>query len=133
VSGAATESAAPRVLLVDDEPLLRRSLKRVLEARGLEIVGEAADGTQAVALCGDLRPEVVVMDLRMPVMDGLTATRHIHDSWPSIAVIVCTAYDDPALQREVIDAGAWGFLVKGDSPGALYDSIVEARADQADA
>jgi DNA-binding NarL/FixJ family response regulator len=132
VSSAGTESAT-RVMLVDDEPLLRRSLKRVLEARGLEIVGEAADGSQAVALCGDLRPEVVVMDLRMPVMDGLTATRFIRGSWPSVAVIVCTAYDDPALQREVIDAGAWGFLVKGDSPGALYDSIVRAHADQTDA
>jgi DNA-binding NarL/FixJ family response regulator len=73
------------------------------------------------------------MDLRMPVMDGLTATRFIHSSWPSIAVIVCTAYDDPALQREVIDAGAWGYLVKGDSPGALYELIIRARADRTDA
>jgi DNA-binding NarL/FixJ family response regulator len=120
---------AARVMLVDDEPALRRSLKRVLEARGIEVVGEAADGSQAIALAGDLKPEVVIMDLRMPVMDGLTATRLIRGSWPSIAVIVCTAYEDPALQREVIDSGASGYLIKGNAPSALFDSIAQARAD----
>jgi DNA-binding NarL/FixJ family response regulator len=124
-----TAAHAARVMLVDDEPALRRSLKRVLEARGIEVVGEAADGSQAIALAGDLKPEVVIMDLRMPVMDGLTATRLIRGSWPSIAVIVCTAYEDPALQREVIDSGASGYLIKGNAPSALFDSIAQARAD----
>jgi DNA-binding NarL/FixJ family response regulator len=124
-----TAARAARVMLVDDEPGLRRSLKRVLEARGIEVVGEAADGSQAIALAGNLKPEVVIMDLRMPVMDGLTATRLIRGSWPSIAVIVCTAYEDPALQREVIDSGASGYLIKGNAPSALFDSIAQARAD----
>ena len=124
-----TAAHVARVMLVDDEPALRRSLKRVLEARGIEVVGEAADGSQAIALAGDLKPEVVIMDLRMPVMDGLTATRFIRGSWPSIAVVVCTAYEDPALQREVIDAGASGYLIKGNAPSALFDSIAQARAD----
>jgi DNA-binding NarL/FixJ family response regulator len=123
-----TAAHAARVMLVDDEPALRRSLKRVLEARGIEVVGEAADGSQAIALAGELKPEVVIMDLRMPVMDGVTATRLIRDSWPSIAVIVCTAYEDPALQREVFDAGASGYLIKGNAPSALFDSIAQARA-----
>ena len=116
-------------MLVDDEPALRRSLKRMLEARGIEVVGEAADGSQAIALAGELKPEVVIMDLRMPVMDGVTATRLIRGSWPSIAVIVCTADEDPALQREVFDAGASGYLIKGNAPSALFDSIAQARAD----
>jgi DNA-binding NarL/FixJ family response regulator len=124
-----TAARAARVMLVDDEPGLRRSLKRVLEARGIEVVGEAADGSQAIALAGDLKPEVVIMDLRMPVMDGLTATRLIRGSWPTIAVIVCTAYEDPALRREVIDSGASGYLIKGNAPSALFDSIAQARAD----
>ena len=124
-----TAARAARVMLVDDEPALRRSLKRVLEARGIEVVGEAADGSQAIALAGELKPEVVIMDLRMPVMDGVTATRLIRGSWPSIAVIVCTAYEDPALQREVIDSGASGYLIKGNAPSALFDSIAQARAN----
>ena len=124
-----TVSSAPpvRVLLVDDEPRLRRSLKRVLQARGVDIVGEAEDGSQAVALAGELRPEVVVMALRMPVMDGLTATRLIRESWPSIAVVVCTAYEDGALRREVADSGACAYLLKGDAPRALFHSILNAR------
>ena len=102
-----TAAHAARVMLVDDEPALRRSLKRMLEARGIEVVGEAADGSQAIALAGELKPEVV----------------------PSIAVIVCTAYEDPALQREVFDAGASGYLIKGNAPSALFDSIAQARAN----
>lgn len=127
-----TGSSAVRVVLVDDEPVLRRSLKRVLEARGIDIVGEAGDGSQGVALAGELRPDVVVMDLRMPVMDGLTATRLIRESWPSIAVVVCTAYEDGALRREVSDSGACAYLLKGEAPGALFESILEARPAPSD-
>lgn len=127
-----TGSSAVRVVLVDDEPVLRRSLKRVLEARGIDIVGEAGDGSQGVALAGELRPDVVVMDLRMPVMDGLTATRLIRESWPSIAVVVCTAYEDGALRREVSDSGACAYLLKGDAPSALFESILEARPAPSD-
>ncbi len=100
-----------RALVVDDEPLARARLRRLLEQLSdCEVVAEAGDGEQAVAFCSRFLPDVVLMDIRMPVMDGLSAARAIADMAQPPAVIFCTAYNDYAL--EAFEAEAVGYLLK---------------------
>ena len=86
----------PRLLVVDDHHLLRAALVDLLVQAGFEVVGEAADGADAVALAKELDPDVVLMDLRMPVLGGLDATRLIKDACPDIQVVLLTAFESPA-------------------------------------
>ncbi len=103
-----------RVLVVDDHPVVRDGLRGVLDAEpDMEVVGEAAHGAEALARIPDAAPDVVLMDLRMPVMGGVEAARRIHRAKPAIQVVILTAYDDPALKAEAVDAGIYAFLVKG--------------------
>lgn len=100
-----------RILVVDDESLARDRLKRMCEGEGLhEVVGEAANGTQAVQLCNDLQPELVLLDIRMPGMDGLETARHFLGLDDPPAVIFCTAYEEHAIQA--FDLQAVGYLLK---------------------
>ena len=94
------------MLLVDDEPRLRAQLGAVLADYGVVIMGEAGTGREGVELARRLRPDVVLMDLRMPEMDGIAATRELSEVLPSTPVIVLSAYEDPALLREARQAGA---------------------------
>ena len=87
----------PRLLVVDDHHMLRQALVELLRQAGFDIVGEAADGADAVALAKQLEPDVVLMDLRMPVLGGLDATRLIKDACPAIQVVLLTAFEGPAL------------------------------------
>ncbi len=109
--------AAPaRVLIADDHELVRDGFKRMLGyAQDLEVVGEASDGREAVQLCRTLKPELVLMDVRMPKMDGLEATRKIKAEHPEISVLVITTYDNPDYLLEAIKAGAAGYILK-DAP-----------------
>ena len=116
----------PRVLLVDDEHRMRRALRYLLEVEDIAVAGEAGDGVEAVALAGELAPDVVVMDLRLPVIDGLEATRRIRRRLPATQVIIFTAQDDATLQQQARDAGAYACLAKGCSGEDLVDLIVEA-------
>jgi chemotaxis response regulator CheB len=100
-----------RVLIVDDDEYIRELLRLVLDPAGAEIVGEAADGAQAVALTKELTPDVVIMDLAMPVMDGAQATRAILDHAPRTAVFGFTAYGNTEAKR-LLDAGATGVFQK---------------------
>ena len=118
----------PSVLLVDDEPRLRAQLRAVLDDYEIEVVGEAATGREAVELAGRLRPQVVLMDLRMPELDGIAATRLLLASQPSTAVIILSAYDDPALRNEARQAGAHGYLVKGCRVGELVEAVAGAAS-----
>jgi DNA-binding NarL/FixJ family response regulator len=118
----------PRLLVVDDHDMLREALVDLLVQAGFEVVGEAADGADAVALAKQLEPDVILMDLRMPVLGGLDATRLIKDAYPATQVVLLTAFDSPALQQEAEDAGCFAYLVKGGPPGTLRLVLHQAVA-----
>ncbi|MEU1889882.1 response regulator transcription factor [Streptomyces pristinaespiralis] len=114
-----------RVVLADDQPLVRAALQMVItEAEGIEVVGEARDGAEAVALAEELRPDVVVMDIRMPGTDGIEATRQITERHDGTHVIVLTTFDDDDCVYGALRAGAAGFLVKD---MALDDILAAVR------
>jgi DNA-binding NarL/FixJ family response regulator len=101
-----------KILIADDHALFRDSLRSLLEAHGLEVVGEARNGREAVELARKLKPEVVLMDLSMPEMDGLSATRLISAEQPEVKVVVLTASDEDSKLFEAIKSGAQGYLLK---------------------
>src|SRR5450631_2696728 len=103
-----------RVVIADDHPVVRKGLRMTLEEFGVEIelVGEAADGTAAVRLVEEIQPDVVLMDIRMPHMDGLEALEHIRASSPQVAVIILTTYNEDAFMLCGLQAGACGYLLK---------------------
>ena len=113
-----------RVLIADDRLSSRNGLKALLATQpGIEIVGEAADGQVAIQFVEQCRPDVVLMDIRMPMIDGLAATRIIKDRWPEVKVIVLTMYS--SHQAEARAAGADAFLVKGYASEVLLQAILK--------
>jgi response regulator NasT len=116
-----------RVLIAEDETLIRMDLRAGLEAHGLEVCGEARDGREAVDLAHSTRPDVVVLDVRMPGLDGLEAARQIQAARPT-PLLLLTAYDDPELVTRAIDAGVSAYLVKPYHPSALVPAIRTAVA-----
>jgi len=113
-----------RVLIVDDRSQAREGLKALLAtAPAVQVVGEAADGKEAIDLLEKHRPDVVLMDAMMPVMDGLEATRRIKAEWPAVRVILLTIH--APLKAEALAAGADAFLVKGCPAGELLAAILE--------
>ncbi len=113
-----------RILIVDDLPVLREGLKAILGIHpNFDIVGEAADGLEGIDLVERLLPDLVLMDLSMPRMGGLEATREIKKKWPETKILIFTIHDSPEYQAAALDAGADGYLYK-DSPSAkLIQSI----------
>jgi DNA-binding NarL/FixJ family response regulator len=118
----------PRLLVVDDHDMLRTALVDLLGQAGFEVVGAARDGVDAVALAKQLEPEVVLMDLRMPVLGGLDATRLIKDACPATQVVLLTAFESPALERQAEEAGCFAYVVKGAPPGTLRLVLHQAVA-----
>jgi CheY-like chemotaxis protein len=116
----------PRVLLVDDAAAIRNALRGVLEDAGIEIVGEASDGAQGVALAGSLRPDVVLMDLRMPSEDGFQATARIVRDHPEVRVVVLSAYETEESAEAVLAAGAFAFLPKHCGADRIRETVVAA-------
>jgi len=113
-----------QVLIVDDHPVVREGLRTMLSTdRNIEIVGEACGGAEAVAMVAEKKPTVVLMDIRMPDMDGIEATRHIKDEYPSIPVVVLTMYDNDAYVINAVQAGASGYLLKDASRELLLHTI----------
>ncbi|MDA8216500.1 MAG: response regulator transcription factor [Dehalococcoidales bacterium] len=116
-----------RVLLVDDQALFREGLHTLLSIQpGLEVVGEAANGEEALRLVAEVHPDVVLMDLRMPVLDGVTATRRLRAEAPSCRVIVLTTFDDDEYIFEGLRAGAVGYLLKDVRSARLVEAIQAA-------
>jgi len=116
----------PRVLLVDDAAAIRNALRGVLEDAGIEVVGEAPDGTQGVAMAASLRPDVVLMDLRMPSSDGFEATARIVSQLPEVRVVVLSAYESEESAEAVRAAGAFAFLPKHCGADRIRDTVVAA-------
>ncbi len=115
---------AIRILLVDDQRLMREGLRVLLELEeGLEVAGEAADGKEALEQYAALRPDVVLMDVRMPGMDGVEATRRLRERWPDARIIILTTFDDDAYVFEGLRAGAMGYLLKDVSGEELAAAI----------
>jgi DNA-binding NarL/FixJ family response regulator len=119
-----TDAVTPlRVLLVDDSPWLRQRVRAALERAGLVVVGEAADGAQALAQATAHRPDVVLMDLCMPGMDGIQATRALRRQQPQIRVVLWTGRDDTQLASAMRRSGAHAGLPKGVSTGELIATL----------
>lgn len=115
---------AVRVLLVDDQRLMREGLRTLLELEpGLVVAGEAGNGAEALARYAELRPDVVLMDVRMPVLDGVEATRRLRAEFPGARVIILTTFDDDEYIFEGLRAGALGYLLKDVSIQELAEAI----------
>ena len=119
--------APVRVLLVDDQALFREALSTLLEVRPeIEVVGEAGDGDAALRRTADLRPDVVLMDLHMPVLDGIAATRRLRAEHPDVRVLALTTFDDDEDVFAALRAGALGYLLKDVSGDRLVEALLAA-------
>ena len=130
-SAAATLSTNPatgvrtlKILLVDDHDIVRRGLKQLLTSRSdWEICGEAKTGREAVSLAAELKPDVVVMDISMPDLNGLEAARQIHKSLPKVSILILTVHFTDQMVREVIECGARGYILKSDADRDLVNAV----------
>ncbi len=126
-----TTSRQIRILLADDHMMVRSGLATVLGVYDdMKLVGEAGDGEEAIRLCDSLRPDVVLMDLLMPKMDGVAATRTIKERWPEIQVIALTSFKDKEYVEGALKAGASGYLLKNVSAEELVGAVRRAVAGQ---
>jgi len=131
VTGSPLPAAAPSVLVVDDQELVRMGFRLILERAGFAVLGEAVDGLEAVTAVRDLRPDVVLMDIRMPRLDGVEATRRIMGGVGALPkVLVLTTFDLDEYVYAAVRAGASGFLLKDVSPDDLVHAVrVVARGE----
>jgi DNA-binding NarL/FixJ family response regulator len=114
-----------RILIVDDNPQVRQELRTLLPLAGdLEVVGEAADGAEAVRLAAALQPQVILLDLQMPILDGYAASHRIKSQWPACRVVALTVHDDEATRQKASLAGVDVFLVKGSPLRILVAAIL---------
>jgi DNA-binding NarL/FixJ family response regulator len=115
-----------RVLAVDDDRGFLNEIEELLRDEGFEVAGTASNGTDAVALVEKLSPDVVLMDLRMPTLDGIEATRLIKQQRPLTQVVILSAYDDPGLQEGAEEAGVYCYLIKGCRSQLIRDVLLQA-------
>ena len=121
-----------RLLIADDHSVVRTGLRQLVATfDDVELVGAAADGEEAVALCADHDPDVVLMDLEMPVLDGIEATRRIVETQPGVAVVVLTSFSDREQILRALDAGAVGYLLKDAEPAELERAVRAAARGEA--
>jgi NarL family two-component system response regulator LiaR len=124
-----SEAQPIRVLIVDDHSMVRTGLATFIRVKpDLELVGEARDGQQALRLCEQLQPDVILMDLVMPRMDGVAATRAIRQRWPAVQILALTSFKDKDMVQDALRAGAIGYLLKDVSVDELANAIRAAHA-----
>jgi DNA-binding NarL/FixJ family response regulator len=113
-----------RILVVDDHPIVRQGLKTLLEGHtGWEVIGEASDGAEALEKARDLSPDVMVLDVTMPRMNGLEACRLLRRQSPDLEVLFVTQHDSPQMMREALEAGARGYVVKSNAARDLLAAV----------
>ncbi len=117
-----------RVLLAEDHKMVRQGTKLYLESMGVDVIAEATNGREAVQMTRDHIPDVVVMDIHLPELTGIEATRRIHHEMPDVRVLVLTAYDEPAYVRALLEAGADGFILKTAELSHLFAALQEVVA-----
>ncbi|GHG10889.1 DNA-binding response regulator [Deinococcus piscis] len=120
-----------RVLLVDDHALFRQGLRSLLESEGMRVIGEAANGREALRFAADTHPDVILMDIQMPELDGVKATQNILEIDPSAKVIMITMYRQDRYVFEAVKAGARGYVLKDADSSTLLDAIRRVAADEA--
>jgi DNA-binding NarL/FixJ family response regulator len=119
-----TQNNTARLLIADDHALVREGLRTMLSGEdGIRVVGEAKDGQEALSVCRNLRPDLVLMDVRMPVMDGLEATRRIKEEMPQTSVVMVTMHENPDYLFEAVKAGAAGYVLKDASGERLLGAV----------
>lgn len=119
-----------RVLLAEDHNIVRRGTRLFLESEGIQVIGEATNGLEAVEMMRSLNPDVVVMDIHMPELTGIEATRRIRHEQPEARILILTAYDNPAYVHALLEAGADGFVLKTAELPALLKALREVAAGQ---
>jgi DNA-binding NarL/FixJ family response regulator len=113
-----------RILVVDDHPIVRQGLKTLLEGHaGWEVIGEASDGAEALEKAKDLTPDVMVLDVTMPRMNGLEACRLLRRQSPALEILFVTQHDSPQMMREALEAGARGYVVKSNAARDLLAAV----------
>ena len=118
-----------RVMVVDDHAVVRNGIRfSLLAFDHIELVSEASSGQEALRLCGEVQPDVVLMDLKMPGLDGIAATRAIRERHPQVQVVALTSFQEASLVQEALQAGAIGYLLKNISSDELADAIRAAHA-----
>lgn len=120
-----------RVMIADDHAVVREGTRRMLEQEGdIEVVGEAADGEEAIKLAEELKPDVAIVDIAMPKLDGIEATRQIKERCSSVTVLILSAYDDDQFVFSLLEAGAAGYLLKTVRSGELIDAVRAVHAGE---
>jgi DNA-binding NarL/FixJ family response regulator len=113
-----------RILVVDDHPIVRQGLKTLLEGHsGWQVIGEASDGAEALERAGELNPDVMVLDVTMPRMNGLEACRLLRRQFPDLEVLFVTQHDSPQMMREALEAGPRGYVVKSNAARDLLAAV----------
>jgi two-component system, NarL family, response regulator LiaR len=122
-----------RIVIAEDHPVVRDGIRETLQREpDMEVVGDAGTGTAAVVMCGSLGPDIVLMDLAMPELNGLDAAKHIRNRYPSVKIVMLSAYDDDAFVAEALKIGASSFISKSKSSAEIVDAIRGAYHDHAD-
>jgi DNA-binding NarL/FixJ family response regulator len=119
-----------RILLAEDHKIVRQGTRLYLESEGIEVVGEATNGREAVAMARELQPDIVIMDIHMPELTGVEATRRIRHENQDVRVLALTAYDEPAYIHALLDAGADGFVLKTAELSELLEAVYEVAGGQ---
>lgn len=118
------ESKRLRILIADDHELVRRGIRGLLRAqRGWKVAGEAANGQEAVEKARKLKPDVIILDIGMPILDGLEATRQIREAAPNTEILILTMHESNQMVRRVLEAGARGYVLKSDLAGHLVKAV----------